>query len=88
MVERDDALVGVKDVPVYVCVKITDEKVQIGGLGGGRRDCLPFVPLYAWLCDKSGEGLRKGSTGDGDGEPSALLDRLSLGLKDVLCKRI
>jgi hypothetical protein len=52
------------------------------------RDHLPLVPSYILLRDKGRERLRKGTAGNGDGEPAVLVDGFLLGFEDVLCERI
>ena len=59
-----------------------------GSMDGREEVNSPLVPLDTWLCNKSGEGLWKRSTRNGDGEPAALVDRLLLSFNDVLCEGI
>ena len=84
VVERDDTLVGVEDVPVETMLMW----LWKGLLGYQREGHSPLVPLHARLSDERGKGLCKRSTRNGDGEPAALVNRFPLGLENVLRERI
>ena len=83
VVERDDALVCIEDVPVEAKLLL----LWKGRFEYQERGCSPLSPLYTWLSDECGESLGKRSSRNSDGKLSMLIDRFSLSLENVLRER-